>query len=74
IGGSALPSVNNLAHAAGLCCGLLLGGPLPALPDHGGRRLRPAERALLALVVTAAVLALAAAGQHLAGRLEQQEW
>ena len=74
IGGSALPSVNNLAHAAGLCCGLLLGGPLPALPNHGGRPLRPAERALLVLVVTTALLALAVAGQQLAGRLGQPGW
>jgi rhomboid protease GluP len=69
LGGSALPSVNNLAHAAGLSCGLLLGAQIPALPDHGGRRLRRAERALLGLVVAAALLALAVAGQHLAGRL-----
>jgi rhomboid protease GluP len=74
VGGSALPSVNNLAHAAGLSCGLLLGAVIPPRPDHGGRRLRPAERALLALVVAAALLALAAAGQHLAGRLEQPGW
>jgi rhomboid protease GluP len=74
IGGSALPSVNNLAHAAGLCCGLLVGGPLPALPSHGGRPLRPAERALLVLVVTTALLALAVAGQQLAGRLGQPGW
>jgi membrane associated rhomboid family serine protease len=74
MGGSALPSVNNLAHAAGLCCGLLLGGPLPALPDHGGRPLRSAERVLLALVVTTALLALAVAGQQLAGRLGQPGW
>jgi membrane associated rhomboid family serine protease len=74
IGGSALPRVNNLAHAAGLCCGLLLGGPIPPLPDHGGRRLRPAERALLSLVVTVALLALAVAGQHLAEPPRQPAW
>ncbi|HEV7466462.1 MAG TPA: rhomboid family intramembrane serine protease [Candidatus Dormibacteraeota bacterium] len=71
LGGSTLPSVNNLAHAAGLTCGLLLGAQIPPLPGHGGRPLRPAERALLGLVLSAALLALALAGQQLAGRLLQ---
>jgi rhomboid protease GluP len=69
LGGSELPGVNNLSHAAGLFCGLLLGALLPPLPGHGGHRLHPAVRVGLAVVLAAALLALAVAGQHLGARL-----
>ncbi|HEY2704713.1 MAG TPA: rhomboid family intramembrane serine protease [Candidatus Dormibacteraeota bacterium] len=69
LSGAALPGVTNLAHAAGLSCGLLLGAQVPPLPGHGGRRLRPVERAVLVVVLAVAVLALVIAGVHLGGRL-----
>lgn len=69
--GFALPGVNNLAHAAGLCFGVLVGAHFPPLPAHGGRRLRTVERVLMAGVLLAALVALGFAGQHLVVRLMQ---
>jgi membrane associated rhomboid family serine protease len=69
--GFVLPGVNNLAHAAGLCFGILVGAHVPPLPAHGGRRLRIAERALMAAALVAATVGLGFAGQHLAVRLMQ---
>jgi rhomboid protease GluP len=69
--GLVLPGVNNLAHAAGLCFGVLVGAHVPPLPAHGGRRLRSPERVLMALVLVAALVALGFAGQHLGMRLMQ---
>ncbi len=69
LSGAALPGVNNLAHAAGLSVGLVLGAQAPPLPGHGGRRLRPLERAVFVVVLAVALLAVVMAGVHLGARL-----
>jgi membrane associated rhomboid family serine protease len=69
--GAVLPGVNNVAHAAGLCFGVLVGAHVPPLPAHGGRRLRAAERVLMAATLVAALVALGLAGRHLIVRLLQ---
>jgi len=71
ISGLVLPGVNNLAHAAGLTFGVLVGAHVPALPAHGGRPLRAVERVLMAAVLVAALVALGFAAQHLVVRLLQ---
>jgi membrane associated rhomboid family serine protease len=71
ITGFVLPGVNNVAHAAGLVFGVLVGAHVPPLPVHGGRRLRRVERVLMALVVVTALVALGFAAQHLVVRLLQ---
>jgi membrane associated rhomboid family serine protease len=67
--GEVLGGVNNIAHAGGLVCGLLLGTRIPPLPCYGGRRLRRGERALLMVLVGGLLLALGVAGQHLVQRV-----
>jgi membrane associated rhomboid family serine protease len=69
--GFLLPGVNNLAHAAGLVFGVLVGAHVPPLPVHGGRRLRSLERVLMAVVLVTALVALGFAAQHLVVRLLQ---
>jgi rhomboid protease GluP len=67
--GEVLDGVNNIAHAGGLVCGLLLGACIPPLPRYGGRSLHRAERAVLMVLVGVLLLALGVAGQHLVQRL-----
>jgi rhomboid protease GluP len=71
ITGFVLPGVNNVAHAAGLVFGVLVGAHVPPLQRHGGRRLRTVERVLMAAVVVTAIVALGFAAQHLIVRLLQ---
>lgn len=72
LSGVLFTGVNNLAHAAGLVCGMVLGIGVPPVPAlAGGRRLRGGERGVLALVLMAALVALGVAVQHLSLRLLQ---
>lgn len=56
--GYAKPGTDNVAHAAGLACGALLGALLPLDPRLGGRAPGPVMRALGALAAAALALAL----------------
>jgi rhomboid protease GluP len=59
--GYAHPGTDNVAHAAGLACGALLGALLPLDPRLGGRAPAMLERVIAALCVFALTAALAMA-------------
>jgi len=59
--GYARPGTDNVAHAAGLACGALLGALLPLDPRLGGREPGAAMRAAAVLCVLALAAALARA-------------
>jgi rhomboid protease GluP len=67
--GLVVPNLNNVAHAGGLVCGVLLAMILPSRAGRGGRGLPRATTVVLSLVLVLAVASIGFADDNLVTRL-----